>query len=195
MVSPPPPGLRTAAPEWVTDGIRAADACPTPASKNTATRTVVPKREHGTCRTAPADSSNTSTAPSPAARSTKRSTGAKGSRNATKTRPKSVGSGGDAATAAGSLLLALPGVVAMLSSAVSSRALARSSGCLSAETTHSAETHRSECQVGAKPVGADCCRAAGRGHQCARSIWLSRAAWRVWWSRSARFGAFWAACA
>ena len=35
----------------------------------------------------------------------------------------------------------------------------------------------------------------GRVHRCWRRAWLSRAACRVWWSRSARFGAFWAASA
>jgi hypothetical protein len=51
----------------------------------------------------------------------------------------------------------LPGVVVMVSSAVSSRALAGSLGSLSAETTHGAETHRSECQ--------DTFRDTGRAHE------------------------------
>src|SRR2546427_4218074 len=53
----------------------------------------------------------------------------------------------------GRLLLALPGVVVIVSSAVSSRALAGSLGGLSVETTHGAETHRSECQVTFRDTG------------------------------------------
>jgi hypothetical protein len=47
----------------------------------------------------------------------------------------------------GRLLLALPGVVVMVSSAVSSRALAGSLRRLSTETTHGAETHRDPLRI------------------------------------------------
>jgi hypothetical protein len=61
LVSPPPPELRTAAPEWVTGGIRAAEACPTPAGRTAAREPSHPSATIGACRTAPADSSDPST--------------------------------------------------------------------------------------------------------------------------------------